>query len=94
MERAEKLVNRFNNNVSLLNRALREKYGVDLATPQEDIAHRQSQSELPIFDRKKRGSFSSSEAGQVKANPTCSARFVCSLDLSSVADGFLNGTGP
>ena len=34
---AERLVNKFNGNPGLLNRALRERYGVDLTTPYEDI---------------------------------------------------------
>jgi len=38
VELAEQLVRRFNSNKGLLNRALREKYGMDLTTSQVDMA--------------------------------------------------------
>ena len=72
VDRAEKLVDRFANNVTLLNRALREKYGADLTNPPEDIAHRQSMLENPNLGKLQgalnlsQDSGSSSKGEQVK----------------------------
>ena len=88
VDRAEKLVDRFANNVSLLNRALREKYGADLTTPSEDIAHCQSMSENPDLGKLQgalnlsQDSGSSSKGEQVKFW-LLNVHFVCIPGLSS-----------
>ena len=63
VELVDKLVKRFNSNPALLNRALREKYNVDLTTPHEEVKYR-SKVSSPI----KKKDDSSSELLEVEPN--------------------------
>jgi hypothetical protein len=98
VDRAEKLVDRFANNVLRLNRTLREKYGADLTTPPEDIAHRQSMPENPNLGKLQgalnlsQDSGSSSKGEQVKLS-LLNVHF-CIPGLSSAPiNSFFNSKG-